>query len=69
MPVVAGGTVRLSPSPQAGVSRGVLHRDGQDGGGDDAAADDGVQGESHGAAAVRLDSDAFNDLFVTTPSV
>lgn len=53
-----GKEVRSSPFLQAGVSCGVVHGDGQDGG-DDAAADGGVQGQSHcerqlSAKTVRL---------------
>lgn len=46
-PVFGEEIGRSSPFPQAGIPRGVLHGDGQDGG-DHAAADDGVQGQSHG---------------------
>lgn len=51
--------VRRSPFLQAGVSR-VLHGDGQDGG-DDGAADEGVQGQSHHDTQTGFRH--FNSLF------
>lgn len=51
--------VRRSPFLQAGVSR-VLHGDGQDGG-DDGAADESVQGQSHHDTQTGFRH--FNSLF------